>query len=113
MLVVDDNQDAAQSTAMLLELFGHEVRCAHDGPTALAVAEDFRPDAILLDIGLPGMNGYEVAEQLRRTPSTRGTLLIAVTGYGQPEDRSRARAAGFDHHVVKPVEPETLQALLR
>lgn len=113
VLVVDDNQDAAQSTAMLLELFGHEVRCAHDGPTALAVAEDFRPDAILLDIGLPGMNGYEVAEQLRRTPSTRGTLLIAVTGYGQPEDRSRARAAGFDHHVVKPVEPETLQALLR
>ena len=113
IMVVDDNHDAALSTSLLLEFCGYEVRCAYDGPTALATAAEYRPDAILLDIGLPGMDGYEVAARLRRMPETAGVLLIAVTGYGQAEDRSRAQAAGFDHHVVKPVEPETLHALLQ
>jgi PAS domain S-box-containing protein len=112
ILVVEDNIDSAESLALLLEFEGHEVRMVHDGPAALAAARDFRPAVILCDIGLPGMNGYEVAERLRAEPEFKDTRLIALTGYGQEEDRRRALAAGFDHHLTKPVEPDALAALL-
>lgn len=112
ILVVDDNEDARDSLDLLLRLDGHEIRKAADGPAALAAAPEFRPDVVLLDIGLPGMDGYEVARRLREQSSTRGALLVAITGYGQPDDRLRAEAAGFDHHLVKPVDPEALGRVL-
>jgi CheY-like chemotaxis protein len=112
LMVIDDNKDAAESMSMLFELWGHEVICAFDGHTALATAAKFRPDAVFLDIGLPGMDGYEVAERLRELPESARTVLVAITGYGQDEDRRRSREAGIDHHLVKPVAPETLQKLL-
>src|SRR5262249_37784704 len=112
VLVVDDNTDAADSLAMLLRLTGHEVRIVHDGPAALESAATFRPDVVLLDIGLPGMDGYAVARHLREESCTREVLLIAVSGYGQEEDQLRSRQAGFDHHLVKPVEFTALQQLL-
>jgi CheY-like chemotaxis protein len=112
VLVVDDNIDSAESMALLLSLDGHEVRTAFDGPDALAVAEAFQPEVVLLDIGLPGMDGYEVAKQMRNLPGLQKALMIAVTGYGQADDRARSKAAGFDHHLVKPVDPEILSALL-
>ena len=112
ILVVDDNKDAAESLAILLELWGHEARRAHDGATALQLGASYRPDVIFLDIGLPGMDGYEVASRLRQMPETSAATLIAVTGYGQEEDRRRSRRAGFDQHLVKPVAPESLQSLL-
>jgi signal transduction histidine kinase/DNA-binding response OmpR family regulator len=112
VLVVDDNQDAAESLGLLLEVSGHEVRVCHDGASALRAAEEYRPEAVLLDIGLPGMDGYEVARRLRACPATRGALLVALTGYGQAEDQRRARAAGFDHHLIKPADIEALAGLL-
>jgi|GEM_PF-905382 len=112
VLVVDDNVDSAESMALLLSLDGHDVRTAFDGPSALAVAAEFQPEAVLLDIGLPGMDGYEVAKQMRGLPGLQKALMIAVTGYGQADDRARSKAAGFDHHLVKPVDPEILSALL-
>jgi signal transduction histidine kinase/DNA-binding response OmpR family regulator len=112
VLVVDDNRDAAESLALLLEVAGHATRVSHDGPTALTTAAEFQPDAVLLDIGLPGMDGYEVARRLRAAPTTRRALLVALTGYGQIEDQRRAREAGFDHHLVKPADLEALAALL-
>jgi PAS domain S-box-containing protein len=112
VLVVDDNLDAAESMAALLAVWGHEVRSAHDGPSALAVAAEWRPDTVLLDIGLPRMSGYEVAERLRQLPGLGQVALIAVTGYGQEEDRRLSRDRGFDHHLVKPVEPEKLKRLI-
>ncbi len=112
VVVVDDNKDAAESMAMLLGLWGHEVMCAHDGPKALEISTSYRPQVIFLDIGLPGMDGYEVAGRLRQRPESARTVLIAITGYGQEEDRRRSREAGFDHHLVKPVVPEMLQKLL-
>jgi PAS domain S-box-containing protein len=112
VLVVDDNQDSADSLGMLLSMRGHEVRTALDGPAALAAARTFRPDVILLDIGLPGMNGYEVARQMRQMPELNGALLIAQTGWGQEEDRRKSTEAGFDEHLVKPVDPAALQELL-
>jgi two-component system OmpR family response regulator len=112
ILVVDDNTDAVESLALLLELEGHDVKTALDGPAALELASDFRPEAVLLDIGLPGMDGYEVARRLRDRPETREALIIAITGYGQLEDRALTKAAGFNHHLVKPVDPEELGALL-
>jgi PAS domain S-box-containing protein len=112
VLVVDDNHDSAESMAILLEIWGHEVRTTYDGPAALALAAEYRPDVVLLDIGLPGMSGYEVAKRLRELPDLAGAILIAVTGYGQHSDRERSRAAGFDHHLLKPVEPARLQELL-
>jgi CheY-like chemotaxis protein len=110
--VVDDNRDAAVSLAMLLRLDGYEVRTVYDGPGALEVAEEFLPSIILLDIGLPGMDGYEVARRLRQHPSLAGAFLVAVTGYSQEEDRRRSREAGFDHYLVKPVDPQVLTLLL-
>jgi CheY-like chemotaxis protein len=112
VLVVDDNVDSAESMALLLSLDGHEVRTAFDGPGALARAAEFGPEAVLLDIGLPGMDGYEVARRMRELPGLENALMIAITGYGQDDDRARSRAAGFDHHLVKPVDPEALSALL-
>jgi CheY-like chemotaxis protein len=112
ILVVDDNQDSAISMTLLLELQGHEVHVAHAGQTALRVATDKRPDVILLDIGMPGMNGYEVARQLRAQDEFADTLLVAITGYGRASDVKQTQSAGFDHHLVKPVDYDKLQAVL-
>ncbi|HEY1376607.1 MAG TPA: response regulator, partial [Gemmataceae bacterium] len=112
VLIVDDNVDSAESLALLLGIGGHNVRTAADGPAALAAARDHRPDIVLLDIGLPRMDGYEVARRLRGEPDLPPVTLIAMTGYGQDEDRRKARDAGFDHHLVKPVDPEELARLL-
>ncbi|WP_437605171.1 ATP-binding protein [Sorangium sp. So ce834] len=112
ILVVEDNPDVAESLVMLLQALGHEVAMARSGPEALAAAPAFLPDVVLLDIGLPGMDGYEVARQLRRRPELERALLVALSGYGQEEDRRRSRAAGFDHHLVKPVSRAVLQPLI-
>jgi signal transduction histidine kinase len=109
ILVVDDNVDAAATLATMLTFDGHEIALAHTGPEALEIAGPFRPDVVLLDIGLPGMNGYEVARRLARP---EGPVLIAITGWGGEEDRKQAHAAGFHHHLVKPVDPDELSALL-
>lgn len=112
ILVVDDNVDSAESTALLLQLDGHEVRMAHDGSSTLEICRAFQPQVILLDIGLPGMDGFTTAQRLREDLQMHETVLIALTGYGQPEDRERSRKAGFDHHLVKPINPKALQALI-
>ena len=112
ILVVDDNVDAAESLALLLRLEGHDVRVAHDGPAALAAVEAEPPDLVFLDIGMPVMNGYDVARRLRQRPGLEHLLLVAMTGWGQEEDRRRSQEAGFDHHLVKPVEPDALHQLL-
>ncbi|MET0279778.1 MAG: response regulator, partial [Steroidobacteraceae bacterium] len=106
VLIVDDNRDAADSLSLLLQLHGHEVRTAYGGEEALEVATAYDADFVLLDIGLPTINGYEVARRLRSQGFA--AQLVALTGYGQPEDVRRARDAGFDGHVVKPVDPERL-----
>lgn len=112
VLVVDDNRDAAEAAAVFLALAGHEVKAVGDGAEALASAPVFAPDVVVLDIGLPRMDGYEVARRLRKIPSTHSSLLIALTGYGQNSDRVRAREAGFDHHLTKPAEPDVLLKLI-
>ena len=112
ILIVDDNADAADMLAMLLRGAGHEVTVVHDGAAALTVACDVAPEVALLDIGLPVIDGLELARRLRELDACRDTLLIAVTGYGQPSDRQRTRAAGFAHHLVKPVMLKTIEALL-
>jgi two-component system CheB/CheR fusion protein len=98
--------------AILLRAWGHEVALASDGATALAAAAEHQPDIVLLDIGLPGMDGYQVAQQLRKMPGMEKAMLIAITGYGQEQDRRLSEQAGFDHHLVKPVDLDTLQSLL-
>ncbi|MDQ4034897.1 MAG: ATP-binding protein [Chloroflexota bacterium] len=112
ILIVDDNHDAADAISSLLELEGNQTRVAHDGAAAMASAASLRPDAILLDIGLPGLNGYDVARQIRREPWGRSVLLVALTGWGHPEERTKSEEAGFDHHLVKPVDLATLIDLL-
>lgn len=112
ILIVDDNQDARDALAVLLELHGHRVRAVADGPSGIEACEQGRPDIVLLDIGLPGIDGYEVAFLLRQRAYMRDATIIAVTGYGQPEDIRRAMEAGFDHHMIKPVEPRTLVSLI-
>ena len=112
ILVVDDNHDAAESLCMLLKVLGVEVRIAHDGPQALAAFEACRPRMVLLDIGMPGMDGYEVARRLRASPGVPRASLVALTGWGQDEDKKRVREAGFDHHLVKPADFGTLQSLI-
>jgi PAS domain S-box-containing protein len=112
VLVVDDNRDGADSLGMLLKALGHFVRVENDGHHGAEVAAAWRPDIALLDIGLPGINGYELARGLRDAEATRGTVLVAVTGWGQQEDRRRSAQAGFDHHLVKPVDPLHLRVLL-
>jgi CheY-like chemotaxis protein len=111
VLVVDDNHDSADTMAELVRIWGYEVRTAHDGPAALECARSFRPNVVLLDVGLPGMDGYELARRLR-AEGLAGDLLVSVTGYGQEEDRRKAEEAGFDHHLTKPVNPDTLQRLV-
>jgi signal transduction histidine kinase/CheY-like chemotaxis protein len=113
ILVVDDNRDAAESLAALLRLKAQKVEVAHDGPAALEAVKHFEPEIVFLDIGMPGMDGYEVARHLRGRSDLRGVTLVALTGFGQEEDRARSRAAGFDHHVVKPIDPSALHALLQ
>ncbi len=113
ILLVDDNRDAAQSLRLLLEADGHEVRVASDGASGLEMAGTYRPEIVLLDIGLPKMDGYEIARRIRSDPALQGTVLVAVTGYGQMHDRARASASGFHHHLVKPVEFSDLQEVLR
>ena len=112
VLVVEDNVVAAKMSAMLLEEFGYDVPTAHSGETALELALEFRPHAVLLDIGLPKMDGYEVAGRFRQHPQLKDMGLIAVTGYGQDSDRQRSQAAGFDNHLVKPVDPGHLLEVL-
>ncbi|MEO6046812.1 MAG: PAS domain S-box protein [Candidatus Kapaibacterium sp.] len=112
VLVVDDNIDAARSMTLYLKAWGYDVRIAHDGPTALAIAAEHRPDVVLLDIGLPGMSGYDVAVELRKLNHGAEIEIVAVTGYGQEEDRRRTREAGIDHHMVKPIDPRVLRTLL-
>jgi two-component system CheB/CheR fusion protein len=113
ILIVDDNVDAADSIAMLLNMEGHHTRAVNTARAALLAVPEFKPEVVLLDIGLPEMDGYEVARRLRAQNGKRGMRLVAVTGYGQPADRRRAQAAGFDEHMVKPVEPMALQDFLR
>ena len=112
VLIVDDNRDAAQSLALMLDLEGHEVRTAADGLEALEVAEVFRPKVVLLDIGMPGIDGYETARRLRARPWAKSALLCAQTGWGQEDDKRKARSAGFDRHLVKPIDPEELNRIL-
>ncbi|HYB99975.1 MAG TPA: PAS domain S-box protein [Candidatus Limnocylindrales bacterium] len=112
LLVVDDNKDAATSLAMLLRMQGHAVRVVHDGAAALDVVERFRPALVFLDIGMPGMDGYEVARRIRQQPGTAETVLAALTGWGQQEDRRLTAEAGFDYHLVKPPEPTEIASLL-
>jgi signal transduction histidine kinase/ActR/RegA family two-component response regulator len=112
ILVADDNRDAADSLAFMLRLAGHEVRIAYDGQQAIDMAEAFRPALALIDIGMPRLNGCETARRLRAKPYGETMLLIALTGWGQPDDRNRSLAAGFDHHIVKPVDPSMLERLL-
>jgi CheY-like chemotaxis protein len=112
VLIVDDCKDTAHSLAILTELWGHQPWIAHDGHEALAAAEVCQPDVVLLDIGLPRMNGYEVARRLREQTHRLRPLIVAITGYGLEQDRRRAHAAGFDLHLLKPVHPETLRHVL-
>jgi CheY-like chemotaxis protein len=112
VLVVEDSRDSAASLRMLLEVVGYQVRVAYTGGAGLAEAQAWRPEAIVCDIGLPEMDGYAVARELRADPSTAPIHLVALTGYGRDTDRDRAAEAGFDLHLVKPVGPELLQSLL-
>jgi CheY-like chemotaxis protein len=112
ILLADDNRDAAESLAIILRLEGHEVELAHDGDAALRAFAERRPDVALLDIGMPKANGLDVARQIRATPDGKDVLLIAITGWAQDSDKAQSRAAGFDHHLTKPIEPESLISLL-
>jgi CheY-like chemotaxis protein len=113
VLIVDDNQDAAELLADALGIMGYATRIAHDGPAALRIADEFRPHVGLLDIGLPVMDGYELARRLRDEPALRAMHLVAVTGYGQASDRARAEESGFDAHLVKPVDIDRMLEMLQ
>jgi CheY-like chemotaxis protein len=112
VLVVEDDLDSAQTLALLLKLWGYEVAVANDGPDALDTAQTFQPDVVFLDLALPGMDGNEVARQLRLLPGMAGTLVAAITGYGHEADVRRCKEAGVDFHFLKPVEPAVLRELL-
>ena len=112
VLVVDDNKDGARLLARLLRSCGHQTALAHDGPTALDAAIANPPDVVFLDIGLPGMDGFEVARRLRELDGPNRALLVALTGYGRDDDMRRSREAGFDHHMVKPADPHSSSDLL-
>ena len=113
ILVVDDNRDSAETLSMLLELMGNEIRVAYDGEQALAMAKEIKPDVVLLDIGLPKLNGYDVARLIRQEPWGSNPILVAITGWGQSEDKDMSREAGFDHHLVKPVDHDQLLKLIQ
>ncbi len=112
ILVVDDNLASADSLGLIIKLWGHECRVSHSGPDAIQEASVFHPDIVLLDIGLPGMDGYEVAQALRSRPGSNGVILLAMTGYGREEDRKRSRESGFDQHLVKPLDLDALEEIL-
>ncbi len=112
ILVVDDNRAAAESLRTMLALLGHDVRTAHDGLAGFHLADEFRPEVMLLDLGMPTLNGYETAGRIRAESWGADVILVAVTGWGQKRDRDRTTAAGFDHHLVKPVEPDAIRAIL-
>jgi len=111
--VADDNRDAGETLAMLLRLDGHEVHIANDGLEAVELFGRVQPEVVILDIGMPGLSGHEVARRIREHRSEPAVTLIALTGWGQKADKDRAAASGFDHHFTKPVEPDILSALLR
>jgi CheY-like chemotaxis protein len=113
VLIVDDNIDAAESLQMWLDMAGHDVQVATDGPRAIAAAESHAPDVMLLDLGMPGMTGLEVARRIRATPWGRKIVLVALTGWGQEEHKRQTREAGFDHHLTKPVPPDEIEELIR
>ena len=113
VLVVDDNEDAADTLACLMRLEGHTAEVAFDGATALSMAAQFQPQVVLLDIGMPGIDGYQVVRELRAREATKSAIIVALTGYGQPSDRQRAKAAGFDDHLTKPIDSSVLMALLK
>jgi CheY-like chemotaxis protein len=113
VLIADDNVDAAESLQLWLELAGHEVHVALTGPAALKLAESVQPQVALLDVGMPGMTGLEVASKIREAPWGREIVLIALTGWGQEEDLRRTKEAGFDHHLTKPVAPDAIEELIR
>jgi CheY-like chemotaxis protein len=112
ILVIEDNRDSADILRLLLECYGYQVEVAYTGPDGVKAAEQYQPDVVLCDIGLPGLDGYGVARRLRDNPATAKAGLIAVTAYGQDEDRRRSHEAGFEHHLVKPVDPDVLQRVL-
>ncbi len=112
ILVVDDNRDSASTLAILLRLMGNVTKTANDGAEAVEAASDFRPDVVLLDIGLPILDGYEACRRIRQQPGGAEMVMVAVTGWGQDEDRARSSEAGFDHHLVKPVDQATLAEIL-
>jgi CheY-like chemotaxis protein len=112
VLIVDDNVDSAESLSRLLQMLGYRTRTGNDGLEAVQLAEAFRPRVVLLDIGLPGLSGHDAARRIRAEPWGREMLLIALSGWGQDDDRRKSREAGFDHHFVKPVDLEALTALL-
>jgi CheY-like chemotaxis protein len=112
VLIVDDNQDAAETLAMVVQFHGHEIRVAGDGPSALVAAREHQPDIVFLDIGMPGMSGYDVATQMRALPGWDDRLLVALTGWGTQEDRAKSLAAGFDVHLTKPVELDAVEHVL-
>lgn len=112
ILVVDDGEVQAKSLGMLLEMMGHQVRVAYDGPTALQLSTQFLPEVALIDVGLPGMDGYELARRIREHPELQHTILIAQTGWGREEDYENSREAGFDHHLSKPIDHKLLENIL-
>jgi DNA-binding response OmpR family regulator len=112
VLIVDDNHDFAVSLGTVLRFNGHDVELAFDGSSALALARQYRPEIAFLDLGLPGINGFDLARELRADPTTRQAVLIALTGWGQDKDRERTRTAGFDAHVVKPVDPAVIAQMV-
>ncbi len=112
VLVVDDNEASARTILWTMEMLGHTAQMAHDGETAIALAKSFHPDVVFLDIGIPLMNGYEICEAMRLEPTLQNTVFIAQTGWGQKEHRERSKEAGFDHHLVKPLNIEVLQNIL-
>ena len=112
IMIVDDSRDGGESLSVLLRVLGAEVCLVHSGKDALDALDRFQPDVVLLDIGMPGMDGYEVARRIRGNPLHHGISLIALTGWGQDEDRQRSAAAGFDHHLVKPADIEQLRQIL-
>ena len=112
VLIIEDNADAAMTTQQLLQLKGHTIQIAADGLSGVKEAQIFKPEVVLLDIGLPGIDGYEVARRLRKLPETKEALLIALSGYGKPEDLLKSKKAGFNHHLVKPANMNELEALM-
>ena len=110
--MVDDNRDGADSLAMMLRVLGNDTRTAYDGEEAVAASAEYLPDVVLLDIGMPKLNGYDACRRIREQPGGKDVIVIAQTGWGQEEDRARSRAAGFDHHMVKPLDPVAVTTLL-